>query len=92
MSKTDMVRCKSLVEATRVAVVDLGSKQFGLDESDAETGDEEIISGEIELENYEMDVARVYEQTIMQLGELLGASEAFHARLEILSPGLQCGI
>jgi hypothetical protein len=46
----------------------------------------------MEDDKYQMDVARVYEQTIMQLGELLGNGEGFEARPEMISAGLQCGI
>ncbi|KAH8808046.1 hypothetical protein F5884DRAFT_821508 [Xylogone sp. PMI_703] len=96
MSKTDMVRCKSLVEATRVQIVNIMSKDPGYqssmaqsdveDESGAETGTEtgmETDSRSYEMqddldddddEKHNMDVAKVYEATIVQLGELLGPS------------------
>lgn len=95
MSRTDMVRCKSTVESTRVLIVDVMSKAHGnteeqdvvdgggdqlltADESEsgpegpghrsrpvweAETDDDEVLH---------MDVARVYENTLVQLGETLG--------------------
>lgn len=83
MSKTDMVRCKGLVEATRVLMVDLMDKEPEItrdaDESDADT-DVEMESGwDPETEKFEMDVARVYEQTIVQLGELLESDGEFEA-------------
>lgn len=76
MTKTDMVRCKSLVEQTRVTVVDVMGKEpileRDVDESGAETDvDMESTGWDPEEEKYEMDVAQVYEQTIVQLGELL---------------------
>lgn len=76
MTKTDMVRCKSLVEQTRVLVVDVMGKEpileRDIDESSAETDvDMESTEGGPEEEKYEMDVAQVYEQTIVQLGGLL---------------------
>ncbi|KAE8452743.1 hypothetical protein EG329_013015 [Mollisiaceae sp. DMI_Dod_QoI] len=82
MTKTDMVRCKSLVEQTRVLVVDVMGKEPVLerdvDESDAETDIEMESTGwDTEAERYEMDVARAYEQTIEQLGELLEGSGNF---------------
>jgi hypothetical protein len=97
MSKTDMVRCKSLVEATRVSIVDIMSQDpepdQGIEESDMETeGEDSSAWDSMEDDKYQMDVARVYEQTITQLGELLGNDEGFEARLEMVSAGLQCGI
>ncbi|KAI3397207.1 hypothetical protein diail_11086 [Diaporthe ilicicola] len=97
ITKTDMVRCKSIVEQTRVVIVDVMSKQPGdKDESDDnETGDDtekEITEAETDTEgdysaaesrglvdpNWEdpddelyMDVARVYERTLVQLGEVM---------------------
>ncbi|KAK0707877.1 hypothetical protein B0H67DRAFT_496310 [Lasiosphaeris hirsuta] len=92
MSKTDMVRCKSLVEQTRVLVVDVMGQQ-----PDEEDGVEEVehawtpdTADEAESEpegpdgrpkdfldddeeRYHMDVARVYERTLVALGEALGA-------------------
>ncbi|KUJ18065.1 uncharacterized protein LY89DRAFT_706653 [Mollisia scopiformis] len=76
MSKTDMIRCKSLVEQTRVIVVDVMGKEpileIDVDESGAETDAEMESTGwDAEELKYEMDVARVYEQTIVLLGEKL---------------------
>jgi Subunit 11 of the general transcription factor TFIIH len=81
MSKTDMVRCKGLVEATRVLVVDVMNKEPELDENmemdDAETDLEDDPTMDIEEQKFEMDVARVYEQTIVQLGERLDGNGGF---------------
>lgn len=93
MSRTDMVRCKSLVEQTRVLVVDIMNKEpeyeerDGMDQEDdgAETGNETetetTATGNFTDSNWDddddalhMDVARVYENTIVQLGEVLGES------------------
>lgn len=109
MTKTHMVRCKSIVEQTRVVVVDVMSNQTGPDEpgeaattaekkknlEDMETDTEPDTELDTELEtdtdmesaaedksfvdpNWEdeeddlyMDVARVYERTLIQLGEVL---------------------
>ncbi|KKY36147.1 putative meiotic recombination protein dmc1 [Diaporthe ampelina] len=97
ITKTDMVRCKSIVEQTRVVIVDVMSKQpdenGGSDESETEDDTEkEITEAETDTEgnysaaessgfvdpNWEdpddelyMDVARVYEKTLVQLGEVM---------------------
>lgn len=81
MSKTDMVRCKGLVEATRVLIVDVMNKEPELDEdiegSEVETDLEEDAGMDADEQKFEMDVARVYEQTIVQLGERLGWNGGF---------------
>lgn len=90
MSATDMVRCKSLVEATRVLVVDVMSREGGDENTDTETATETDAEGDgmsvdqhssawddNEDEEHNMDVARVYEKTIVQLGKALGSHSAF---------------
>lgn len=81
MSKTDMVRCKGLVEATRVLIVDVMNKEpdsvGDMDENDGETDLEEDSGMDIEELKVEMDVARVYEQTIVQLGARLEVNGGF---------------
>jgi len=90
MSRTDMVRCKSLVEATRVLVVDVMSKEpeAEVNEDDEENSigtEAEDIGVDVESswddkdEDHNMDVARVYEATIVQLGELLGNGPTYEA-------------
>ncbi|KAH8687683.1 hypothetical protein BGZ60DRAFT_13706 [Tricladium varicosporioides] len=81
MSKTDMVRCKSLVESTRVLIVDVMSKDPGPgngypDESGAET-DSMSMSADDENEGHEMEVAKVYERTIVELEGLLDSGTGF---------------
>lgn len=100
ITKTDMVRCKSIVEQTRVVIVDVMSKQPGEDvrsedESENEEEDTEKEITEAETTDAEgdysaaestgfvdpnwedpddelyMDVARVYEKTLVQLGEVM---------------------
>ncbi|KAH6683127.1 hypothetical protein B0J14DRAFT_139460 [Halenospora varia] len=83
MSKTDMVRCKSLVESTRVLIVDVMSKdpELGngdLEESGADT-DSMSMDVDDEDERHEMEVARVYERTIVELGGLLDSGTGFGA-------------
>lgn len=89
MSRTDMVRCKSLVEATRVQIVNIMSKDSGYQSSRIQTDTEDEAGMETEStsvdmhstfdddddnDNYDMEVAKVYEATIVQLGESLGSS------------------
>lgn len=88
MSRTDMVRCKSLVEATRVLIVEVMSKEAELEH---ETGDEESgmdtdnmsadreAAWDADEDVHDMDVARVYEATITQLGGILENSTAYDA-------------
>jgi len=84
MSRTDMVRIKSLVESTRVIIVDVMSKEIEVEESVAEESEMET-DAETEMDwdqeegNHDMDVARVYEATIMQLGEMLSGGTAYDA-------------
>lgn len=90
LSCTDMVRCKGLVEATRVLLVDVmgraedgGRAEEARDERETEENETETETDvdeggyredweEVTGGPWEMEVARVYEMTIVQLGELLG--------------------
>jgi len=86
-----MVRCKSTVEATRVLVVDVMSRERDADDQDGEEPDQLLTADESESgpegpdharrglwedddddELFHMDMARVYENTLVQLGETLG--------------------
>lgn len=81
-SRTDMVRLKSLVEASRVLVVEVLSKaresqENGNEESEVETdmdvdGESTLVDGGID-----MDVARVYAGTVVELGNLLPSDVGF---------------
>jgi len=76
MSRTDMVRCKSLVESTRVLVVEVINKEPE-DEVKEDKSPDQDTDMEVDAEggygvddgdeDYEMEVARVYEHTIEQL-------------------------
>ncbi|KAK1717152.1 meiotic recombination protein DMC1 [Colletotrichum lupini] len=85
MSTTDMVRCRSSVEQTRLVIVEVLSKES--DGDDGTKGDEtdaNSMNSDTELEDATdttwsededslyMDAARVYEHTIVRLGEKLG--------------------
>lgn len=80
LSRTDMVRCKALVETTRVLIVGIMSN------ADLEAdGEESVVESDVEMDGMDhygteddgddMDIARVYEKTIVQLGEQLGGLE-----------------
>ncbi|KAK7739190.1 hypothetical protein SLS53_005827 [Cytospora paraplurivora] len=100
ITRTDMVRCKSIVEQTRVVVTELMTRQPQEEEEDDDDNglgeeddtEQEITEAESEPEvtdsaaessgfvdpNWEdpdddmyMDVARVYERTLVQLGEVM---------------------
>ncbi|KAK4119233.1 hypothetical protein N657DRAFT_684571 [Parathielavia appendiculata] len=86
MSRTDMVRCRSLVEQGRIVIVDVMSKAVDEEEGVQDDGNEEQEdeSGhngprragkgfwDDEEEDLYMDVARVYENTLVKLGDALG--------------------
>lgn len=91
-----MVRCKSLVEATRVQIVEVMSGEDAdmasraeNDETGDETADETGNETETDTHMFGTDddndeddpigmhVAKVYEKTIMQLGEIFGAESMF---------------
>jgi hypothetical protein len=88
---TEKVRLKSLVDQTRMTVMDVigiaGTEEDedGDDETETEnefeTGDEMDIDGEVgnELDEEkfgerEMGVARIYDRTVVELGDTLGGS------------------
>ena len=102
LSRTDMVRIKSLVEATRVQVVEVmgggkGTTATGAEadtemgeetetETDAETegerqsmwdGGEDDEDEEEEGHSMRMNVARVYDRTLVQLGKSLGGEGGY---------------
>lgn len=79
MTTTDMVRCRSSVEQTRVLMIEvLSSTEDAEDEddeaqaeTDTDTPDNLAALTEDDDRLY-MDVARVYEKTLVQLGQRLG--------------------
>lgn len=84
MTRTDMVRCKSTVQNARVVIVDVMSKRRTgnvqevpadeTEESGAEGPGGFNDSGWDDKESLYMDVARVYENTLVKLGDTLGES------------------
>ncbi|KND87627.1 hypothetical protein TOPH_07747 [Tolypocladium ophioglossoides CBS 100239] len=86
MTVTDMVRCRSLVEQTRILMVEILSGEVDEDDDDDEAdtdydagtsnnnGRQTSAPWDIDEERLHMDSARVYENTIVQLGVRLGDS------------------
>ncbi|KKP04613.1 meiotic recombination protein DMC1 [Trichoderma harzianum] len=89
MTTTDMVRCRSLVEQTRVLMVEVMSsgeqeEEEDDDEDDDEDDGDETEGGEcydaggpswdIDEDELHLDAARIYENTIVHLGKRLGDS------------------
>ncbi|PHH69570.1 hypothetical protein CDD82_7666 [Ophiocordyceps australis] len=85
MTVTDMVRCRSIVEQARILIVEIMSQPAPDEEDDegvgettaeTETEDEACVGHECSDDHDEarlhMDAARVFEKTIVQLGERLG--------------------
>ncbi|KAK3486817.1 uncharacterized protein B0T23DRAFT_407719 [Neurospora hispaniola] len=98
LSRTDMVRCKSVIERTRVLVVEVMAKEPADEDPDGDTGGQGIQTPkpdndtEAEAESdrlpemsdfddgddddedelLHMNVAQVYENTLVKLGEILG--------------------
>lgn len=91
MSRTDMVRCKSIVEQTRVVVVEVmgregevedeGSVATATEDDMTDGGDTQMGWDEDEDEDesalHNMDVAKVYENTIVRLDEALNRGTAY---------------
>lgn len=92
MTRTDMVRCKSLVEGMRVLIVEVMSKEGLVDNTDpVDTDTNEQTGTDTDMDaaygdnesawdderSHDMDVARVFEKTIVQLGESLGSSTGY---------------
>ena len=79
ITTTDMVRCRSLVEQTRFLMVEImGDSRIEdeEEEEEEETEDDSQADGgpawDIDEERLHMDAARVYELTIVKLGERMG--------------------
>ncbi|KAK1654804.1 meiotic recombination protein DMC1 [Colletotrichum phormii] len=82
MSTTDMVRCRSSVEQTRLVIVEVLTKEPDGDDdmeddetdanSDTELEDAMDTTWDEDEDSLYMDAARVYEHTIVRLGEKLG--------------------
>lgn len=88
LSTTEKVRLRGIVERTRVAVVEAAGKDGSLadvknvPQMDTDTEDDfnmteddgEILEDESSHRRWEMDIARVYEKTIVELGMALDIS------------------
>lgn len=84
LSTTQKVRIKSLVERTRVIVVDAmrGADSIEVYESDDEEGqdnddddDEDDMDDVEEVGQLEMEIAKVYDRTLVELGDTLGVDD-----------------
>jgi Subunit 11 of the general transcription factor TFIIH len=88
VTMTEKVRIKSLVERTRVIVVhvinsndEIGEEEEGEDEEQEDTEDEGYGDMEMDMDDregdarWEMEVARVYDRTIVGLGGMMGELE-----------------
>lgn len=91
LSRTDMVRCKSLVESTRVLIVDVMSREREDDESKGETeietegetedeGEGEGYAEGLDEDDVDMNIARVYEKSIVELEQALNSGTAYDVR------------
>lgn len=82
VSATEKVRMKSIVDQTRVCVVEVISNYEGEIEEDAvedETEDETDLDDDFggnidEDDDYEMGIAKVYDKTISELGRTIGGT------------------
>lgn len=86
ISGTEKVRMKSIVDQTRVIVMDVIGRSGGVEEEEdeeddetvyMETGDEmEDVEQEYgeEYGEREMGVARIYDRTVVELGDTIGGS------------------
>jgi len=86
MTTTDMVRCRSLVEQTRVLMVEVMSgvpedEDDGMDDEEEPTDTETDVAGSttnsrrwdnMDDDRMHLDAARIYEHTIVLLNERLG--------------------
>ena len=85
-STTEMVRIRGIVERTRVAIVEVAGREGGsvdasshlhteteTDEDWAATGEDDAIDKH--RGSWEMEIARVYEKTLIALGAFLEASD-----------------
>lgn len=79
---TEKVRIKSLIQSTRVAVVELMARDeahereyddgMASQTDDMEMETDETMDTQEMLGLYDMDVARVYDRTLVELGDSLG--------------------
>lgn len=72
VSGTEKVRIKSLIERTRVVVVEVMTRgEYEIEEESGEGGDEDMMDLDAETD-FAMEVARVYDRTLVELGDTLG--------------------
>jgi len=75
VSGTEKVRIKSLVERTRVTVVEAMSKgEYDVDIEEGQTEDEQDDDDMLDYDagtDFDMEIARVYDKTLVELGDTL---------------------
>ena len=85
LTTTDKVRLRGLVERTRVAVVMAAGKRSSIDGLSRATGTEETFTTDDDMrmtdiddydghDRWEMEIVRVYERTLVDLGAALDVS------------------
>lgn len=79
VSVTAKVRIKSLVERTRVVVVEsMSSGEYAFEDSEIDTEGETDVDEDMDAvdfdaaTDFDMDIARVYDRTLVELGDTLG--------------------
>ncbi|KAG8533687.1 uncharacterized protein KY384_001428 [Bacidia gigantensis] len=90
-SITESIRLKSIVERTRVAIVEAAGKGESVTDGGNESGtdydamtdddfDDDMTMQDLSIEDeddrWEMEIARVYERTVTELGSILDVSES----------------
>lgn len=79
VSATEKVRMKSIVDQTRVCVVDVIGNSDGVDGEDDDEMEDEMDQDDIEedvesVDDHEMGIAKVYDKTISELGDTIGGT------------------
>lgn len=76
VSGTGKVRIKSIIERTRVVVVEvMSSGEYEQEESTSDLESEAEDMRDVDFDystDYDMEIARVYDRTIVELGDTLG--------------------
>ena len=82
LNTTQKVRIKSLVERTRVLVVELMASLEPMEEDESDddgsaSEEEGMQTSDLEpVGRWEMEVAKVYDRTLVELGDVLGGDSS----------------
>lgn len=72
VSGTEKVRIKSLIERTRVVVVEVMTEgEYETEEGNGQDRNEEMMDMDAETD-FAMEIARIYDRTLVELGDTLG--------------------